>query len=110
MPQSFYEPEQLAVDTRPCSALREDLKPRVISPLLINSISICVTNPVDNPVKNLTPPNVSPVYTNLTNDAAIIFHNTRYRVSYIYQTHNHDGAESYQGFQQQRQSLQSPQV
>jgi hypothetical protein len=26
MPQSFYEPEQLAVDTRPCSALREDLK------------------------------------------------------------------------------------
>ncbi|EFX86759.1 cytochrome c oxidase assembly factor 5-like [Daphnia pulex] len=26
MPQSFYEPEQLVVDTRPCSALREDLK------------------------------------------------------------------------------------
>ncbi|KZS01218.1 Uncharacterized protein APZ42_002189 [Daphnia magna] len=25
MPQSFYEPEQLA-DTRPCSALRDDLK------------------------------------------------------------------------------------
>ena len=82
-------------------ALLEDLKPRVIIPLLINSISICVTNPVDNPVKNLTPPNVSPVYINLTNDAAIIFHNTRYRASYTDQTHYH--VRSYRGSQLRRQ-------
>ena len=88
----------------------EDLRPRIIIPLLINSISICVTNPVDNPVKNLTPPNVSPVYTNLTNDAAIIFHNTRYRASYTDQTHYH--VRSYRGSQLRRQrwNLESPQV
>ena len=89
-------------------ALLEALMPRVIISLsnLMNRTSICVTNPVNN----LTPSNTNPEYTNLTNDVSINFHNTRYRVSYIYQTHNHDGAESYQGFQQQRQSLQSPQV